>query len=58
MRTTIEIIVSPTGQTRLETKGFAGASCKDASRFIENALGRKVSEQAAAERTHGIERTR
>lgn len=61
---TIEVIVSPQGQTRLETKGFAGASCKDASRFIENALGRKVSEQAtaemhqvAAERTRGIERT-
>jgi hypothetical protein len=46
---TIEVIVSPQGQTRLETKGFAGASCKDASRFIENALGRKVSEQATAE---------
>jgi hypothetical protein len=49
MKSSIEIIVSPQGQTRLETKGFAGASCKDASRFIENALGRKVSEQATAE---------
>jgi hypothetical protein len=46
---TIEVIVGPQGQTRLETKGFAGASCKDASRFIENVLGRKVSEQATAE---------
>ena len=46
---TIEITVSPQGQTRLETKGFAGASCKDASRFIENALGRKLLDQATAE---------
>ena len=39
MKTTIEIIVSPLGETRLETKGFAGASCQDASHFIEKALG-------------------
>jgi len=47
---TIEIIVSPKGETRLETKGFAGASCQDASRFVENALGQKLSDQPTAER--------
>lgn len=41
----IEIIVSPTGQTTAQTKGFAGSSCQDASRFIEQALGQKTSEQ-------------
>jgi len=50
MKTTIEIIVSPQGETRLETRGFAGASCQDASRFIENALGQKLSDELTAER--------
>ena len=45
----IEIVISPTGQTRLETRGFAGAACRDASRFFEQALGQPVSEQLTAE---------
>ena len=40
---TIEITVSPDGQSRVETKGFAGAECRDASKFIEQALGKQVS---------------
>ncbi len=47
---TIEIIVSPQGETRLETKGFAGASCQDASRFIVGVLGEKLSDRSTAER--------
>jgi hypothetical protein len=46
---TIEIIVSPNGQTRLQTKGFTGASCREASQFLEKALGQKQSEQLTAE---------
>jgi hypothetical protein len=46
---TIEIIVSPTGQTRLETKGFSGTSCRDASRAFEAALGISQGEQLTAE---------
>ncbi len=46
---TIEIIVSPTGQTRLETKGFSGTSCRDASRAFEAALGISQGEQLKAE---------
>ena len=45
----IEIVISPDGQTRIETKGFAGARCRDASRFIEQALGQQVREQLTAE---------
>lgn len=41
----IEIIVSATGQTTVQTKGFAGSSCQDASRFIEQALGQKNNER-------------
>jgi len=47
---TIEIIVSPQGETRLETKGFAGVACQDASRFIESALGEKSSDRPTVER--------
>ena len=45
----IEIIVSPTGETRLETKGFSGAECREASRFVEQALGVAAGEQMTAE---------
>jgi hypothetical protein len=46
---TIEITVSPTGQTSVQTKGFAGGECRDASRFVEEALGQRVSETLTAE---------
>jgi hypothetical protein len=45
----IEVIVSPTGETKAETKGFTGSSCRDASRFLEQALGQPTSEQLTAE---------
>jgi hypothetical protein len=45
----IEVIVSPTGETRVETKGFQGSACQDASRFLEQALGAKVSETLTSE---------
>lgn len=47
--TSIEIIVSPSGETRIETKGFTGAGCKDASRFLEQALGTVQNERLTAE---------
>lgn len=46
---TIEIVVSPTGETRIETKGFAGAECRQASEFVESTLGRRNSEQLTSE---------
>ncbi len=42
---TIILIISPDGKTKVETHGFDGQSCKDASLFIEQALGRKTAEQ-------------
>ena len=45
----IEVIVSPTGETKLETKGFAGSSCRDASKFLEEALGQRTGEQTTRE---------
>ena len=49
MMRTIEIIVSPKGETSVQTKGFAGSSCREASKFIEQALGQHTSEQLTAE---------
>jgi hypothetical protein len=46
---TIEIIISPAGDTRLETRGFQRASCQEASRFLEQALGTRESEQLTSE---------
>jgi len=46
---TIEIVVSPQGQAKIETKGFAGAECREASRFLEKALGKQAVEQLTAE---------
>jgi hypothetical protein len=46
---TIEIIVSPTGETTVETKGYTGASCRDGSRFLEEALGTKTGEKLTPE---------
>jgi len=45
----IEIIVNPKGETTVQTKGFTGGSCRDASRLIEQALGENASEQMTAE---------
>ena len=45
----IRVIVGPKGETRVETKGFSGGECREASRFIEQALGQPVGEQLTAE---------
>jgi hypothetical protein len=49
MSKTIEITVSPKGETKVETKGFSGTECRDASKFIEQALGQRTDEQLTAE---------
>jgi hypothetical protein len=46
---TLEIIVSPQGETRIETKGFVGSSCREASQFLEQALGIRSDEKLTAE---------
>jgi hypothetical protein len=46
--TTIEVTVSPKGETTLETKGFTGAACRDASRALEQALGTRTAERLTA----------
>jgi hypothetical protein len=46
---TIEVTVSPAGETRVETKGFTGGECREAIRFVENALGARAAEALTAE---------
>ena len=46
---TIEITVDPKGATKVETKGFTGSPCREASRFVEEALGRRTGEQLTGE---------
>jgi hypothetical protein len=36
---TIEVIVARDGSSRIQTHGFTGPRCQQASRFLEQALG-------------------
>jgi hypothetical protein len=45
----IEITISPQGQIRIEAKGFAGSSCREATERLEQALGVRTSEQLTGE---------
>jgi hypothetical protein len=39
MNRIIEVTVSPKGETSIQTKGYTGADCLQASKFLEQALG-------------------
>ena len=45
----IEVVVSPDGQTTVQTRGFAGDACRHASKALEQALGLVEREQLTAE---------
>jgi hypothetical protein len=49
MNKIIEITVDPRGEATVQTKGFTGPECRDASKFVEQALGQKTAEQMTAE---------
>jgi hypothetical protein len=46
---TIEIVIDAKGDVRLQTKGFTGAACRDASALLERALGESTAEQLTPE---------
>jgi hypothetical protein len=46
---TIEITVAPNGETKVETRGFVGTECRQASEFIEQALGKRTGERLTGE---------
>ena len=39
MKGSIEVIVSPTGEIKIDAIGFKGADCEHATKFLEQALG-------------------
>jgi DUF2997 family protein len=45
----IEVIVSPQGEVTLQTKGYAGSDCLQASKFLEQALGVVSNDQKTTE---------
>lgn len=49
MTKTIEITITPKGETKISTSGFTGSECQDATRDIEKALGAKIDEQLTGE---------
>jgi Protein of unknown function (DUF2997) len=49
MTKTIEIMISPKGETTVQTKGFTGSECRLASQFVEEALGKRTAEQFTSE---------
>jgi hypothetical protein len=49
MTKTIEIVVLPNGHATVTTKGFQGASCREASKFVEQAIGKSTGERLAPE---------
>jgi hypothetical protein len=45
----IELIVSPAGETRLQTHGYLGSDCLQASQYLEQALGLATSDRKTDE---------
>jgi len=45
----IEITVDSKGQTKVETRGFTGSDYREASKFIEQALGQRTDEKLTSE---------
>ncbi len=45
----IEITVSPQGETTVQTKGYSGGECLQASKFLEQALGIANKDSKTAE---------
>jgi hypothetical protein len=51
----IQVQISPTGEVALETHGFEGSSCRDASRALERALGLITRDQPRADAPEAVE---
>jgi len=49
MSKVIVVTVSPKGETKIETKGYSGGDCLQASKFLEEALGVVVNDQKSPE---------
>jgi hypothetical protein len=45
----IEVTVSPKGEATVQTKGYSGGDCLQASKFLEDALGVSSADRKTAE---------
>jgi hypothetical protein len=45
----IEITIDTKGNSQVETKGFSGSECLEASKFVEQALGKQTGTRTTAE---------
>ena len=45
----IEVTVSPQGEVTVQTRGYAGGDCLQASQFLEHALGAATADRKTAE---------
>ena len=39
MKRTIEVVIGPAGELKIEAVGYAGADCEKATQYLEEALG-------------------
>ncbi len=49
MSKVIEVVVNPKGEASVRTGGFTGGECREASRFVEQAIGQRIAETLTAE---------
>lgn len=49
MKPTIEVVIATDGTSRVQTKGFTGEACRQASEQLEQALGLRTGETLTAE---------
>ncbi len=45
----IEVVVSPQGESTIQTKGYSGGECLQASKFLEQALGVATADRKTPE---------
>ena len=45
----LEVLVSPQGETTVQTKGYAGSACVQASQWLEQALGLVTADRKTSE---------
>jgi hypothetical protein len=48
----IEVTVSPQGEVTVQTRGYAGGDCLQASKFLEQALGTATKDHKTGEYYH------
>jgi len=46
---TIEVLITPTGEATVQTRGYTGADCLRASKWLERSLGITTADQKTPE---------